>query len=116
MVVIAVDEITVNAAFTPPKRTSVVLEKFVPEMRMDVPGSPWRGFHPVIDGANGDGTRSTMNALALAIAPLGVVTEMVADGAPAGTRVTIKFVDTTVEDSAVTPPKRTEMAPKKFSP
>jgi hypothetical protein len=103
------ETITKLDAATPPKLTAVAPVKFVPLMVTVAPAPTLVGVKLVTVG----GGISTKPAR-LPVPP-GVVTETL-PLAPVATTAVICVGETTVKLAAVTPPKRTELAPLKFVP
>ena len=108
--VILPGEMTVNSlAFTPPKRTSVRLFRFVPSIITVCPGPALVGAKLVIVGA---GIKLKPERFAV---PPGVATIIEPPALP-GTTAVICVGETTVKLAAVAKPKLTAVAPVKFAP
>lgn len=97
------------AAGTPPKLTAVAPERLAPIIRTSTPAPASAGEIPVIEG----GVRK-LNPGKDAVPPV-VVTET-EPVAPVPTTARISVGETTVKLAAVTPPKRTLVAPVKCRP
>lgn len=110
--VICVEELTVNVALVPAKRTAVAPVKFVPVMTTEVPTGPLAGENDVMVGAAGVVTSKLVVLLAV---PAEFVTEMGPSVAPVGT-VAVTWVAEFTVNVAVVPLNLTAVAPVKFVP
>jgi hypothetical protein len=104
---------TVNdVAFTPLKRTADTSLKFAPLIWTEVPGAPLVGLNDEIVG----GFSVTMKAELLVAVPRGVTTWIAPVAALFGTTAVMRSGETTVKLVALTPAKRTAVAPWKSVP
>lgn len=110
--VILVEVFTVKVAATPLNVTEVAPVKFVPLMVTEVPADPLVGVNDVMVGPAGVTTKLEL----LVAVPCGVMTWIAPVPAVVGTTAVIRIGETTVKLVALTPPKRTAVAPWRSVP
>jgi hypothetical protein len=110
-VVICVGELTVNAAFTVPNRTTVVPLKPVPVSTTVVPTGPFVGEKELITGA----PCVTVKLVVVVAVPEGEVTDIAPEVAPAGTTAVIRVGELMV-NVALAPLNLTVVTSSRFVP